>query len=162
MIKLQCEIMVPTTTLIWALPTGEMLEFGILKDVGFVRTSSDNAYTATLTGKREDNDPDTDRFFFSSTLLILEPVNQTTLTCTGGGGADPVEKSAIITQSGEKKQIASALALWMRSSDAPYLVISMFVSGSLHTTIVVVPPRQTLVLSWVKLCCLLPSDSSNY
>ena len=108
MIELQCEIMVPTTTLIWTLPTGEMLEFGVLRNVGDVRNFSGNMYSANLTGKRVDNDPDTDRFFFSSTLLILEPVNQTTLTCTGGGGADPVEKSTTVTQSGEKKQIASA------------------------------------------------------
>ena len=106
MIELQCEIMVPTTTLTWTLPTRDLLEFGVSRNVGFVRTSSDNMYSANLTGKRVDNDPDTDRFFFSSTLLILEPVNQTTLTCTGSGGVDPVEKSTTITQSGEKKQIA--------------------------------------------------------
>ncbi|CAI8044939.1 hypothetical protein GBAR_LOCUS24880 [Geodia barretti] len=100
MIEFQCEILVPTTTLIWGLHTGQMLEFGVLRSVGDVRSSSDNVYSATLTGKREDNDPDTERFFFASTLLIREPVNQTTLTCTGGGGADPVDKSTTIKQSG--------------------------------------------------------------
>jgi hypothetical protein len=100
MIEFQCEILVPTTTLIWGLHTGEMLEFGVLRSVGYVRSSPDNVYSATLTEKREDDDPDTERFFFTSTLLIREPVNQTTLSCTGGGGADPVDKSTTITQSG--------------------------------------------------------------
>ena len=63
--------------------------------------SSGNVYSATLTAKREDDDPSTERFFFASTLLIQEPVNQTTLTCTGGGGEDPVDKSTTITQGGE-------------------------------------------------------------
>ena len=105
MIELECEIMVPTATLIWTLPTGEMLEFGVLRNVGDVRNSPDKVYNATLTGKREDNDPATDRFFFTSTLLILEPDNQTTLTCTGSGGVDPVEKSTTITQSGKDWQL---------------------------------------------------------
>ena len=105
MIEFQCEILVPTTTLIWGLHTGEMLEFGVLRSVGVVRSSSDNVYSATLTGKREDNDPDTDRFFFTSTLLIREPVNQTTLTCAGGGGTDPVDNSTTITQSGKNNSV---------------------------------------------------------
>ena len=105
MIEFQCEILVPTTTLIWGLHTGEMLEFGIVRNVGDVRSSFDNLYSATLTGKREDNDPLTDRFFLTSTLLIREPVNQTTLTCTGGGGADPVDKSTTITQSGKNNSV---------------------------------------------------------
>jgi hypothetical protein len=77
-----------------------MLEFGVLRSVGYVRSSPDNVYSATLTEKREDDDPDTERFFFTSTLLIREPVNETTLTCTGGGGEDPVDKSTTITLSG--------------------------------------------------------------
>ena len=105
MIELQCEIMVPTATLIWTLPTGGMLEFGVVRNVGDVRNSSDSMYSASLTGKREDGDPDTDRFFFTSTLLILEPDNQTNLTCTGSGGVDPVEKSTIITLSGKDWQL---------------------------------------------------------
>ena len=105
MIEFQCEILVPTTTLIWGLHTGEMLEFGVLRNVGDVRSSSDNVYSATLTAKREDDDPNTDRFFFASTLLIREPVNQTTLTCTGSGGVDPVDKSTTITQSGKNNYV---------------------------------------------------------
>ena len=93
----------------WGLHTGEMLEFGVLRNVGDVRSSSDNVYSATLTGKREDDDSSSDRFFFASTLLIREPVNQTTLTCTGGGGADPVDKSTTITQSGKADDSFCAL-----------------------------------------------------
>ena len=105
MIELQCEIMVPTATLIWTLPTRGMLEFGVLRNVGDVRNSSDSMYSASLTGKREDDNQATDRVFFTSTLLILEPVNQTTLTCTGSGGVDPVKKSTTITQSGKDWQL---------------------------------------------------------
>ena len=109
MIEFQCQILVSTPTLIWGLHTGEMLEFGVLRNVGDVRSSSDNVYSATLTGKREDDDSSSDRFFFTSTLLIREPVNQTTLTCTGGGGADPVDKSTTITQSGKADDSFCAL-----------------------------------------------------
>jgi hypothetical protein len=105
MIEFQCQILVPTATLIWSLHTGEMLEFGVLRSIGDVRSSSDNVYSATLTGKREDDDPSTDRFFFASTLLIREPLNQTTLTCTGVGGVDRVDNSTTITQSGKNNYV---------------------------------------------------------
>ena len=49
--------------------------------VGRVINSSDDQFSATLTGKMEDDDPDTDLFFFTSTLLILEPINGSNLTC---------------------------------------------------------------------------------
>ena len=83
-IEFQCETIVASTTLIWTLPTGDAIEFGVLRTVGDVRNSSDNFYYATLTEKMEDEDPDTDRFFFTSTLLVLEHVNGSNLTCTGG------------------------------------------------------------------------------
>ena len=105
MIKFECEILVPTATLIWTLPNDEILEFGVLKNIGEERSSPNNDYIATLTGKMEDSDPETDRFFFTSTLLVKEPINGTTLTCTGGGGADPVEESTEITLSGENNAL---------------------------------------------------------
>ena len=100
-IEFQCETIVASTTLIWTLPTGDTIEFGVLKDVGDVRNSSGNVYYATLTEKIEDEDPDNDRFFFTSTLLVLEHVNGSTLTCNGGTTANPVEMSTTITESGE-------------------------------------------------------------
>ena len=82
-IEYKCQITVPTTALTWTPPTGVILEFGVLRIVGDVRNSSDNVYSATLTEKREDNDPNSERFFFTSTLLVLQPVNGSTLTCDG-------------------------------------------------------------------------------
>ena len=82
-IEFQCQVLIPSTTLIWTLPTGVELEFGVLRNVGDVRNTSDNVYSATLTQKTEDNDPNTDRFFFTSTLLVLQPVNGSNLTCKG-------------------------------------------------------------------------------
>ena len=98
-VKYLCEIMVPSLGLTWTLPTGDPLEFDILSDEGDFRNFSDNVYSATLTNKMENDDLDTNRFFFSSTLLILETVNGSTITCTGGTAADPVEASTDITLS---------------------------------------------------------------
>ena len=100
-LQYHCQIMVPSFGLIWTLPTGVQLEFSIARVVGDVRNSSDDLYSATLTNKTEDDDTTSDRFFFSSSLLVLEPINST-LTCTGGTGANPVENSTTITLSGEK------------------------------------------------------------
>ena len=94
-IKFHCEIMIPTSTLIWTLPTNEILEFGIL-NVGDVRNSSDKVYSTTLTGKTEDDDPNTHRFFFTSVLLILVPNTGSNLTCSGAG-TDTVKSSTTIS-----------------------------------------------------------------
>ena len=81
-VKYKCQTLIPTATLIWRLPSGNTLpEFGGGSSVGRVRNSSDDQFSATLTGKMEDNDPYTDCFFFTSTLLILEPINGSSLTC---------------------------------------------------------------------------------
>ena len=100
-IEFQCQIMVPSISLTWSLPNGDELRFSFLRNVGDVRNSSDNVYSATLTGKTEDDDPNTDLSFFTSTLLILEPVNGSTLTCTGSSGTDLVYNSAVIIISGK-------------------------------------------------------------
>ena len=99
-VKYLCEVMVPSFSLTWTIPTGDLLEFSTSRDVGEIRNSTDNVYSANLTSRMEDTDPDSDRFFFSSTLLILETVNGSTITCTGAG-TDPVEDSTDITLSGE-------------------------------------------------------------
>ena len=78
----KCQTLIPTATLTWRLPSGDTLpDFTGASSVGRVRNSSDDQFSATLTGKMEDDDPDTDRFFFTSTLLILEPINGSGLTC---------------------------------------------------------------------------------
>ena len=79
--------MVPSTGLTWTLPDGATLEFDGTSAVGDGANSSDNVYNATLTGKTEDGNIDS--FFFTSTLLVLEPVNGSTLTC----GADALENA---------------------------------------------------------------------
>ena len=95
-VKYLCQVMVPSTSLIWAIPNGMKLEFGALGEVGEIRNSTDNVYSANLTNKMEDTDPDSDRFFFSSTLLILGTVNGSTITCSGGTVASPVQASTDI------------------------------------------------------------------
>ena len=99
----QCRVLAPSVGLAWTLPNDDgTLRFSVLSNVDDVRPSSpgDGVYTATLTSKTEDDDPDTNRFLFTSTLLILETVNDT-LTCLGGTGANPVEGSTdIILSSG--------------------------------------------------------------
>ena len=99
----QCQILVPSSGLIWTLPNGDgTLQFDILSNEGDVRPSfpGDGVYTAILTNMTEDDDPGTNRFFFTSTLLILETVNGTSLTCSGGTLANPVENSTDINLSG--------------------------------------------------------------
>ena len=98
----QCRVLVPSSGLAWTLPNGDgTLQFSILSNVDDVRPTSpgDGVYTATLTNMTEDDDPGSDLFFFTSTLLILETVNGT-LTCSGGTGANPVEDSTDIVLSG--------------------------------------------------------------
>ena len=99
-IEIQCQIIVQTETLRWSIPGGEILSFNIQNTVGDVFSSSDDVYSATLTGKTDNNDPNTDRFFFTSTLLVLQPVNGSTLTCGGAAVGDQVENSTTITISG--------------------------------------------------------------
>ena len=57
------------------LPSGVGLGFTGVSPVGRVRNSSDDQFSATLTSKMGDEDPDSDDFFFTSTLLIIDPVN---------------------------------------------------------------------------------------
>ena len=99
----QCRVLVPSLGLTWTLPNDGTLEFSGASNEGAVRPSppGDGVYTATLTNKTEDDDPGTDRFFFTSTLLILETVNDTNLTCSGGTVANPVMTSTDIIVSGE-------------------------------------------------------------
>ena len=97
-VEYKCQITVPTTALTWTIPTGVVLEFGSLRNVGDVRNTSDNVYSATLTEKTEDDDPNTERFFFTSTLLVLQPVNVSNLTCDG---SNVETESTTITLSGK-------------------------------------------------------------
>ena len=100
MIEFRCQILVPSFVMQWTLPTGETLGFGGGMDIGAVDNSSDNAYSATLRNRMEDPNSAI-RFFFTSTLLVLEPVNGSNLTCVGVTGAVPVKESTSIILSGK-------------------------------------------------------------
>ena len=78
--EFQCQIMIPVLSLTWTLPNGDHLEFGLLRNVGDVRIYLVGNYIANLTHKM---DSGSDGFFFTSTLLVLEPVDGQNLTCTG-------------------------------------------------------------------------------
>ena len=55
-IQFQCRILLPSAALILDLPTGNSLEFGVLRKVGDVRNSSDNVYSTILTGNTEEDE----------------------------------------------------------------------------------------------------------
>ena len=100
----QCRVMIPSLGLSWTLPNGDgTLQFSGLSNEGDVRPTppGDGVYTATLTNMTEDGVPGSDLFFFTSTLLITETVNGTSLICSGGTVANPVEDSTDIILSGE-------------------------------------------------------------
>ena len=65
------------------LPSGVSLEFTGASSVGRVVNSSDDQFSATLTSMNEYEDPDSDALFFTSTLLIIDPVNGSELICSG-------------------------------------------------------------------------------
>ena len=92
--------MVSSFAVQWTLPTGETLEFGGEMDIGTIVTSSDDAYSATLRNRMEDPNSAI-RFFFTSTLLVMDPVNGSNVTCVGVSGADPVKESTSIILSGK-------------------------------------------------------------
>jgi hypothetical protein len=98
--QFQCQSMIPSATLTWILPTSEILEFSVIKNVGDIRNSSDNVYSATLTGKTEDDDPNTERFFFTSVLQILMTSNGSNLSCSAAG-TETVKDTTTIIFSGE-------------------------------------------------------------
>ena len=98
-IEFRCQILVPSFVMQWTLPTGETVEFGQAENIGAVYVSSDDAYSATLTDRTEDPN-NNNRFFFTSTLLVMEPVNGSNLTCVAVSGAVPVKESTSIILSG--------------------------------------------------------------
>ena len=108
MIGFRCQILVPSFAMQWTLPTGETLEFGQAENIGAVHVSSDNTYSATLRDRTGDRITSNNRFFYTSTLLVLVPVNGSNLTCVGVSGAVPVKERISIIISGKNccKQIS--------------------------------------------------------
>ena len=98
MIVYECQQLIPSNDLIWTLPNNEILRFSQSRDINDIETSDDDNYIATLTNKTEGEVIDT--FFFTSTLMILEPVDGSTVTCTGGTASNPVNIDTTIIFSG--------------------------------------------------------------
>ena len=99
MIVYECQQLIPSNDLIWTLPNNEILRFSQSRDINDIETSDDDNYIATLTNKTEGEVIDT--FFFTSTLMILEPVDGSTVTCTGGTALNPVNNDTTIIFSGQ-------------------------------------------------------------
>ena len=99
-IEFQCQITTPAAGLNWTLPDGDTLEFGEGSTAEEVANSSDNAYSATLTSKTSDPDSSS-RFFFTSTLLVVDPANGSNLTCSGATGTFTVENTTTVSISGK-------------------------------------------------------------
>ena len=94
----ECQQLLSSSELIWTLPNNEVLRFSILRDINDTVTSDDDNYIATLTNKTEGEEIDT--FFFTSTLMILEPVDGSTVTCIGGTISNIVSGDTTVTLSG--------------------------------------------------------------
>ena len=90
--------LIPSSELIWTLPNNEILRFSQSRNINDIETSDDDNYTATLTNKIEGDLIDT--FLFTSTLMILEPVDGSTVTCTGGISPNLVSNDITIIFSG--------------------------------------------------------------
>ena len=97
-VQYECRVLIPSFGLLWTLPNDETLALTAASDIGVPVNSADNNYIAILTGRI--SDPDSASHFYNSSLLILETVNGSTLTCSGAIAGDPVEESATITLSG--------------------------------------------------------------
>ena len=83
-VQYKCTTLRPVATLTWWIPpSGVGLGFTGASSVGRVRNSSDDQFSATLTSKMEDEDPESDDLFFTSTLLIIDPVNGSDIICSG-------------------------------------------------------------------------------
>ena len=94
----ECQQLIPSESLIWFLSNNEILRFSQSRDINDIETSDDDNYIATLINKTEGEEIDT--FFFTSTLIILEPVNGSTVTYTGGISPNLVNIDITITLSG--------------------------------------------------------------
>ena len=89
----ECRLLIPTFTLTWRLPNGEELEF-IGNEAAENNTLTNGTTIATLT---EMMSAGSGRFLFTSTLLIQETINMSSLTCVGATALDnPTAETTII------------------------------------------------------------------
>ena len=95
----ECQQLKPSSELIWTLPNNEILRFSDSRNINDTEPSDDDNYIATLINKIDGEMTDT--VFFTSTLMILEPVNGSTVTCTGGTISNVVSNETTIILSGQ-------------------------------------------------------------
>ena len=100
----KCCILVPRVGLVWTVPTpGMPLEFSVASMIGAMRNTPDGKFTANLTGRVDDTDPNSDNAIFNSTLLVqppLDSVSGSAIVCEGSGGNE-VKGNITVTVSGE-------------------------------------------------------------
>ena len=77
----ECRLLIPAFVLTWILPNGEELEFNGGNEQN--NTLTDGTTIATLT---EIMSVEGGRFLFTSTLLIQETIDMSSLTCFGATG----------------------------------------------------------------------------
>ena len=99
-LQYECTTLSPVATMTWILPSGVGLGFTGASSVCRVFNSADDQFSATLTSKMEDEDPDSDDLFFTSTLLIIDPVNGSTFVCAGVVGGSITRGNATVLLSG--------------------------------------------------------------
>ena len=102
-VQYECTTLRPVASQTWRVPSvGVGLGFAGTSPVGRVRNSSDDQFSATLTSMNEDEDPDSDNLFFTSTLLIIDPVNGSELICSGTAASATVfQGNTTVVWSGE-------------------------------------------------------------
>ena len=67
-VQYECTTLSPVASQTWTVPSGGVgFGFTGASSVGRVRNSSDDQFSATLTSKMEDEDPESDSLFFTST-----------------------------------------------------------------------------------------------
>ena len=89
----ECRLLIPTFALSWILPNGEELEFNSDNDIIENNTLTDGITIATLT---EMVPAGGGRFLFTSTLLIQETIDMSSLTCFGTDVPQPTAETTII------------------------------------------------------------------
>ena len=104
--EFQCQIMIPVLSLAWTLPNGDHLLFGALRSVGDIQISTDGNYRANLTYMMADSN---EKFFYTSTLQVLVPVNGQNLSCTAVDESFQPRRSITTATSGN-----NAFAQWGR------------------------------------------------
>ena len=100
-VEFQCHTQRFSSLLRWELPNSNVLTFTGGSSDGTVRNTTDNNYSAVLTRKVEDSSPDSEYFKFYSTLLVIRPLNGTSVKCSGAVGLDSYDNSSSILISGK-------------------------------------------------------------